>query len=56
MKYAESRNQSAHGNIAPITQEDVVTFQLLRCFIYLLIMERAEVPCEKRKEIINKLF
>lgn len=56
MKYAESRNRSAHGNIEPITQEDVVTFQILRCFIYLLIMERAEVPCEKRKEIIKKLF
>ena len=56
MKYAETRNRSAHGSIDSITPEDVVTFQMLRCFIYLLVMERASVPSEKRKEIIGKLF
>ena len=56
VKYAESRNRSAHGVVEAIRPEDVVTFQMLRCFIYLLVMERASVPSEKRKEIIKKLF
>lgn len=55
-KYAETRNLTAHGGIEPITPEDIVTFQMLRCFIYLLVMERASVPSEKRKDIIRKLF
>lgn len=55
-KYAEARNRSAHGVIEPISNIDVVTFVLLRCFIYLLIMERADVPPVKMKEIIAKLF
>jgi len=42
--------------IEPISNIDVVTFVLLRCFIYLLIMERADVPPVKMKEIIAKLF
>ncbi len=55
-KYVEARNHSAHGVIEPIENIDVVTFMLLRCFIYLLIMERASVPSTKMKEILGKLF
>lgn len=55
-KYAEARNHAAHGVIEPIRDTDVVIFMLLRCFIYLLIMERASVPSAKMKEIITKLF
>lgn len=55
-KYAEARNHAAHGVIEPIRDTDVVIFMLLRCFIYLLIMERASVPSVKMKEIITKLF
>lgn len=55
-KYAEARNRSAHGVIEPVGNIDVVTLVLLRCFIYLLIMERAAVPPAKMKEIIAKLF
>ncbi len=55
-KYAEARNHSTHGVIEPIRDIDVVTFMILRCFIYLLIMERASVPSTKMKEIIAKLF
>ena len=55
-KYAEARNRSAHGVIEPISNIDVVTFILLRCFIYLLILERADVPPVRMKEIIAKLF
>lgn len=54
--YSKTRNSAAHGSIESITSEDVVTFQLLRSFIYLLIMERVSIPSEKRKEIISKLF
>ena len=54
--YSETRNSAAHGDIEAITPEDVVTFQLLRGFIYLLIMERVSIPSEKRKEIIGRLF
>lgn len=55
-EYAKARNRSAHGVIEPIKNTDLVTFLLLRCFIYLLTMERASIPSEKRKKIITKLF
>lgn len=55
-KYAQMRNHTAHGDIEAIAPEDIVTFQMLRCFIYLLVMERAAVPSDKRKDIIRKLF
>lgn len=54
--YEKTRNQTAHGAIRKISPEGVVVFQLLRCFIYLLIFERANVPSEQRKLIVNKLF
>ena len=55
-KYAQMHNLTAHGDIEAIAPEDIVTFQMLRCFIYLLVMERAAVPSDKRKDIIRKLF
>lgn len=54
--YEKTRNQTAHGAIRKISPEGVVVFQLLRCFIHLLIFERANVPSEQRKLIVNKLF
>lgn len=55
-KYAEARNRSAHGVIEPLEDVDIVIFLILRCFIYLLIMERADISPAKMKEIIAKLF
>lgn len=54
--YSRTRNDSAHGKMQRITAEGTITFQLLRCFIYLLILERAGIPREKREEILKKLF
>lgn len=54
--YASYRNCIAHGTILPISNLEIVTYQLLRCFIYILILERGLVPFEKIKGIISKLF
>ena len=54
--YATTRNNTAHGTIQPIENIDFVTYRMLRCFIYLLIMRRANVPSEKMKRIVEKLF
>ncbi len=54
--YSVERNRAAHGIIDPIESEDIVTFSLLRCFIYLLVMERASVSTSEMKKIMMKLF
>lgn len=54
--YSDYRNSTAHGTILPITKVEIVTYQLLRCFIYILILEHGGVPLEKIKDIISRLF
>lgn len=54
--YSDYRNSIAHGTIFPITKVEIVTYQILRGFIYILILERASVPSQKIKEIVSKLF
>lgn len=54
--YSDYRNSTAHGTILPISKVEIVTYQLLRCFIYILILEQGDVPHERVKEIISKLF
>lgn len=54
--YSDYRNSTAHGTIPPITKVEIVTYQLLRCFIYILILEHGGVPLEKIKDIISRLF
>ena len=54
--YSDYRNSIAHGTILPITKVEIVTYQILRGFIYILILERASVPSQKIKEIVSKLF
>jgi len=54
--YADYRNRTAHGSIPPISKTEVITFQLMKCFIYVLILEHGGVPLEKIKEIIVRMF
>lgn len=54
--YALMRNSTAHGTIQPIQNIDFVTYRMLRCFIYLLIMTRANIPSDSMKKIIEKMF
>lgn len=54
--YSDYRNNIAHGTILPISNVEIVTYQILRGFIYILILERAGVPPQKIKEIVSKLF
>lgn len=54
--YAVMRNSTAHGTIQPIQNIDFVTYRILRCFIYLLIMTRANIPSDSMKRIIEKMF
>ena len=55
-RYAEYRNSIAHGTIISIKNEDKVTFVLARVFIYILILESADIPHEVIKSVIDKLF
>lgn len=56
LAYADYRNTTAHGTVLPISKTEIVTYQLMRCFIYILILEYGEVPNEKIKEIITRMF
>lgn len=54
--YADYRNSIAHGSILPISEAEKITFQLMRCFIYILVLECGEVPYENIKEIVKRMF
>ena len=54
--YSIYRNNTAHGIIMPVSPAEVVTYQILRCFIYSLILEQCHVSTEKIQAIILKLF
>lgn len=55
-EYSTTRNCIAHGSIKQLEPVDFATYRILRCFIYLLIMSKAGVPLESRKNIIKKIF
>lgn len=55
-EYSDTRNKTAHGTITLINAKDIVTYKMLLSFTYLLIMERAKLPENRRKAIIEKLF
>ena len=54
--YAEYRNQTAHGAVRRPESCDVATYIILRGFIYVMNLKRANVPAEKIKEIIQRMF
>ncbi|MDO4439294.1 MAG: hypothetical protein Q4B86_07655 [Eubacteriales bacterium] len=54
--YSDYRNNIAHGSILPISKTEKITFQLMKCFIYALILEAGGVPREKIKDIITRMF
>lgn len=55
-EYADYRNHLAHGDIIDISNSNAVNFNLMRVFIYCLILERADISEKIRKEIVEKLF
>ena len=54
--YADYRNSTAHGSIPPISKTEKITFQLMKCFIYVLVLEYGGVPYEQIKEILIRMF
>lgn len=54
--YALYRNQTAHGTIQKPGEVEIVTYQILRCFVYAMNMKRANIPSEKIKEVLRKMF
>jgi hypothetical protein len=53
---SEMRNSIGHGTPIPMTGIHVAAFRIARCFIYVLILDKADVPHEKIKGIIDKMF
>lgn len=54
--YALFRNQTAHGTIQKPGEVEIVTYQILRCFVYAMNMKRANIPSEKIKEVLRRMF
>lgn len=55
-EYAHCRNNLAHGDVIDINDANAVNFNLMRVFIYCLILERACISEDVRKWIVEKLF
>lgn len=54
--YSSFRNQTAHGTIKKPGNEEIATYQILRCFVYAMNLKRAGVPSKNISAIIMKLF
>ena len=54
--YASFRNQTAHGEIKRPGNVEIATYQILRCFVYVVNLRRAGVPQEKIKEVLKRMF
>lgn len=54
--YASYRNQTAHGVIRRPESCDVATYRILRGFVYAMNLKRANVPSDRVKEIIARMF
>lgn len=54
--YALFRNETAHGTIKKPGNEEIATYQILRCFVYAMNLKRAGVPSKNISAIIMKLF
>jgi hypothetical protein len=54
--YAAYRNQTAHGVIRRLENCDVATYRILRGFIYVMNLKRANIPADRIKEIVGRMF
>lgn len=54
--YASFRNQTAHGEIKRPGNVEIATYQILRCFIYTMNLRRADVPTDRIKEVLTRIF
>ena len=54
--YASYRNQTAHGVIRRPENCDVATYRILRGFIYVMNLKRVNIPADRIKEIIGRIF
>lgn len=53
--YSSYRNKTAHGVICRPESIDVATYRIMRAFIYVMNLKRANVPPDRIKKIIKKL-
>lgn len=54
--YATFRNQTAHGIIQRPGNVDIATYQILRCFVYAMNLRSADVPPERIKAVLTRMF
>lgn len=54
--FSDMRNKIGHGNPTKIEEEHVLTFQLARCMIYVLILDSSEIEHVRILEILKKMF
>lgn len=54
--YASYRNQTAHGVIRRPENCDIATYRILRGFVYVMNLKRADIPADRIKDIIGRMF
>ena len=54
--YALYRNDTAHGTLKRPEPIDVVTYSILRYFVYAMNLKKANIPPERIADIIRKVF
>lgn len=54
--YASYRNQTAHGVIRRPENCDVATYRILRCFVYVMSLKKANISADRIKSIMDRMF
>jgi len=54
--YASYRNQTAHGVIRRPESCDVATYRIMRGFVYVMNLKKANIPADRIKDIIGRMF
>ena len=54
--YAKYRNKVAHGDIQPLTENEIAVYRIMEPLIYLMLFKKAGLSDDEKSRIINKLF
>lgn len=54
--YAKYRNKVAHGDIQPLTENEIAVYRIMEPLIYLMLFKKAGLSDDEKSGIINKLF
>ena len=54
--YMKYRNNVAHGNVIPLSDEEIAVYRIMETMIYLMLLEDVNLSEEELHTVVKKLF